>query len=204
MSLRFYEWLDSRFSWIKAREEVLLCQLSGQDSLPQQKAPAGGTGSVLSWGTKIVHSGLANKTKQNKTTGEYLHSELGIMSLFTSQHLSIFIGSAKILGSVTVSTPCESVLYTVAVPRTQSHYLCVHSVSPDRHSLCWFQIHQGLPPVSQAFILPAFVWSAPSLCHPPERDPLLMEKSSPFSFLALKPDLCLCGSIHSFCYKIHM
>ena len=65
MSLRFYEWLDSRFSWIKAREEVLLCQLSGQDSLPQQKAPAGGTGSVLSWGTKIVHSGLANKTKQN-------------------------------------------------------------------------------------------------------------------------------------------
>lgn len=46
--------------------------------------------------------------------------------------------------------------------------------------------------------------SAPSLCHPPERDPLLMEKSSPFSFLALKPDLCLCGSIHSFCYKIHI
>lgn len=66
-------------------------------------------------------------------------------------HLSIFIGSAKSLGSVTVSTPCESVSYTVAVPRTQSHYLRVHSVSPDRHSLCWFQIRHGLPPVSQAF-----------------------------------------------------
>ena len=81
------------------------------------------------------------------------------MSLFNSQQLSIVIGSAKILGSVTVSTPRESALYTVAVPRTQSHHLCVRSVSPDRHSLCWFQIHQGLPPVSQAFGL-----YSPCLC----------------------------------------
>ena len=55
----------------------------------------------------------------------------------------------------------HTVLYSgcTSLTRTQSHHLCVRSVSPDRHSLCWFQIHQGLPPVSQAFGL-----YSPCLC----------------------------------------
>lgn len=72
-------------------------------------------------------------------------------------------------GSVTASTPCECVSHTPAVPSTQSHHLCVTSVSIDRQPLCWFQIRHGLTLISQALGLysPCFCLVLPfplSLC----------------------------------------
>lgn len=116
---------------------------------------------------------------------------MNVVSLPTP-NICPFSLAAKFFRAVTAST-CEYASPTPAVLSTQSHHLCVTSrpltgspfvdFKPAMGSLSFLRLW--------VFILPAFVWSCPSLCLSAEHDPLLMEKSPPFPFLPLHPDLSL-------------
>lgn len=104
------------------------------------------------------------------------------VSLPTPQHLSIFIGSWKVLGSVTTPTPCECVPRTWEVPSTRSRHHGVISASATDSSFVDFKPALGslwfLRP--RVFILPAFVWPCPALCPSAEQNAPFTEEPPPF------------------------